>query len=105
VVRSNDHGKTPALLGVFLSRHGRLPAFAHRRVDSLISKQKIEGLTREEQRELAESLTYIDNTSIELLAYAAERARASRKAPAAELSRLPLWKRYIERRLNELCSR
>jgi hypothetical protein len=104
VVRSNNHGKTPALLGVFLSRHGRLPAFAQRRLDSLISKQKTQRLTGEERRELAESLAYIDNTSIELLAYSAERARARQERPA-EAMRSPLWKRYIDRRLKELCNR
>lgn len=48
------------LLGVFLSENGRLPAFAQRRLDSLIAKKKAEGLTRDEARELREALDYVE---------------------------------------------
>jgi hypothetical protein len=108
VVRLNEQIEASSLLGVFLSRHGRLPDFAQRRLDSLILKRKSGRLTRAEQRELTDSLNYIDDTSIELLAYAAEQApRASRKrrASGTTTTRPPLWKRYMDRRLRDLCNR
>ena len=105
MTRSTGQIAAPALLGVFMSRHGRLPAFAQRRLDVLIAKRKQDGLTRAEERELSETLNYIDDTSIELLAYAAEQARAGRKPSSESVTHLPLWKRYIDRRLKDLCSR
>jgi hypothetical protein len=89
-----------------MSRHGRLPDFAQRRLDALIEKRKNEGLTRAERRELTDSLEYIEDTSIELLAYAAEHSRQVQQSRCqSDRSRSPLWKRYIDRRLKQLCSR
>jgi predicted RNA binding protein YcfA (HicA-like mRNA interferase family) len=47
-------------LGLFLRPDGRLPAFAQRRLDGLIDKSKADELTREEERELAEMVEYVD---------------------------------------------
>lgn len=72
------------LLGLFLTPDGRLPAFAQRRLDGLIDKSKAEDLTRQEERELAEMLEYVDRKSLLLLQHAAsredERARLHSKA-------------------------
>lgn len=55
------------VLGVFLEPDGRLPGFAQRRMDSLIAKKKILGLSEDEERELSEALGYIDTKSMQLL--------------------------------------
>jgi len=56
----------------FLQPDGRLPGFAQRRLDDLISRKKDTGLSAEEERELGEALDYIDAKSALLL-----QARAS----------------------------
>lgn len=92
-----------AVLGVFLSENGRLPAFAQRRLDDLIVKKKASGLTRDEARELRASLDYVEEKSIELLAYAASLKPASRESNASQ--QRPLWQRYLDARCRQLLSR
>ena len=62
-------------LGLFLTRDGKLPGFAQRRLDSLIAKKRQRRLTVQEQRELTEALDYIDEKSALMLRYAASRQR------------------------------
>jgi hypothetical protein len=96
--------RNTAVLGAFLDRNCRLPAFAQRRLDSLIAKNKIGGgLTSEERRELKEMLDYIDEKTIEMLSYRLVMQKNLGTPPTSRSSRT--WKRYIDRRLNEICSR
>jgi hypothetical protein len=50
-----------------MTRAGRLPNFAQRRLDDLIEKRKTTGLTRDEERELSGALDYIDEKSAAML--------------------------------------
>ena len=56
-----------------MTRAGRLPGFAQRRLDELIAKKRTVGLTRGEERELSEALEYIDAKSVSLLRHFAGR--------------------------------
>lgn len=58
------------VVGIFLTPNGRLPDFAQRRLDALIAKKRLHGLTRAEQRELSEALDYIDTKTVEMLEHA-----------------------------------
>ena len=65
-------------LGHFMTRAGKLPGFAQRRLDALISKSKRAPLTKVEKRELSEALDYIDAKSIALMEqFAKYRAKSS----------------------------
>ena len=64
-----------SVLSAFLSLGGRLPGFAQRRLDDLIAKEKEGALTSDERQELAEALEYLDEKSIELMAYVADAAK------------------------------
>jgi hypothetical protein len=91
-------------LSAFTSPGGRLPGFAQRRLDELIARGNAGELTATEQQELSEALEYVDEKSIELMAYAAEMLPASpQPAPAAPGDRSPLWRGYIQERLRQLC--
>jgi hypothetical protein len=97
-----------AALSAFLAASGRLPGFAQRRLDELIARKKAGSLTPSERRELAEALDYIDDKSIELMAYAAELERANaavRPKSAGDADSNPagsLWRRYLRSRLRQL---
>ena len=96
------------ILAAFLARGGRLPGFAQRRLDELIFKNKAGTATDQEQQELSEALDYIDDKSIELMAYAvAMQAAAPGPGPVEatqeNAASAPLWRQYIQARLKQLC--
>jgi hypothetical protein len=94
-----------SILSAFMSAGGRLPGFAQRRLDDLMERNKTGGLSAAEQRELSEALEYLDEKSIELLAYAAEsQPMVPQSAPDPGGSPPPLWRGYIHARLKQLCA-
>jgi len=64
--RGPSYAQDP-LAGTFLEPDGRLPGVAQRRLDDLIARNKVAGLSAREERELSEALAYIDAKSAQLL--------------------------------------
>ena len=113
MVSNNDNkgGQDVAfeVLAAFLSGGGRLPAFAQRRLDELIFKEKAGTATEQDRQELSEALDYIDQKSIELMAYAValqNRAPGTDSLAAGQVAAPPhpLWRQYIQSRLKQLCA-
>jgi hypothetical protein len=77
---------TAAFPGVFLRPDGKLPSFAQRRLDGLIDKKKSVGLSRDEERELSEMLTYVNRKTMELLEYQLKLNKRRRKTPRKPLA-------------------
>jgi hypothetical protein len=61
-----SHRKTSILPPVsFFEPDGRLPGFAQRRLDALITKKRTRRLSSDETKELEEMLEFIDRKTIE----------------------------------------
>lgn len=91
-----------AILGAFMSKGGRLPDFAQRRLDDLLRRNATSGgLSAAEKRELKEMLAYIDQKTIELLTYEVAQRRNGRTSSANAAP----WEQFVQKRLKQLCTR